>query len=84
MFLVRLFKLVANGCSGWRRAKANNCEASLAPLSTAEMALSMPFFAAVTLENFMDSISRLLLMTCRILLKSWATPPVNLPTASSF
>src|SRR5471032_1156442 len=73
-----------DGCRGWRRANASSWDDSLAPRCTACSAESR-WRAAVDVLPTCASIScKLPPMICRMLLKSCATPPVSLPTASSF
>ena len=67
----------------WRE-KANMRRVRSEPFSAASMAALMRLVARSSVFTICCTISRLPMTTIRRLLKSWAMPPVNWPTASIF
>ncbi|MNG97174.1 hypothetical protein D3C79_562750 [compost metagenome] len=81
---VRL-RFSGTGSRRWRREKASSCEVSLAPRSPASR-ICVRRLRAFSRSPLSRSRSRKLepvRMTVSRLLKSWATPAVSWPTASS-
>ena len=76
-------RLTTLGASGWRRPNASSCEASFAPRERRRSRSAVAARRAGS-GDVPGQSCRLPPMTCRTLLKSCATPPVSLPTASIF
>ena len=76
--------LTTFGSSAWRRPNASSCAASRDPRATPASALATRVSARGLPAISLASNCRLPDTTCSRLLKSCATPPVNLPTVSIF
>ncbi len=70
------------GSSRWRREKARSWAVSLAPRSAAVRIMSSRRRALASVSS-RSRKARLPRITVKRLLKSWATPDVSCPTASS-
>jgi hypothetical protein len=81
---ISMLMSVSRGCSGCRRAKASKCWVRSAPRAAASSIILVIAASRGSFPTASARISIVPVMTVRMLLKSWAKPPVSWPTASIF